>query len=163
MWNGRVSVVEGEPASPGRIRIELRGVAMSLRLTPLESVSSWGSLLRAYEMWTFSDNDEIRRDFCRELMRELPAGLDSQPHPPNPLYRVVCDLAKTQIERIDGLSEGLAVTGRERARQLRDFWAVTLPAALEYEFEGLETATRANLSALEHSIERRKSEETEGK
>ena len=153
MWNGRIKVVEGAPASPERIRVELRGVAMSLRLTPLETASSWGSLLRAYEMWTFSDNDEIRRDFCRELMRELPVGLDSRPQPPSQLYRVFCDLAKTQIERIDGLSHGLATTGRERARQLKAFWAETLPAALEYEFEGLETATRANLNALEYSID----------
>jgi Tubulin like len=162
MWNGRVSVVEGDPASPDRIRIALRGVTMSLRLTPLEIASSWGSMLRAYEMWTFSDNDEIRRDFCRELMRELPTGLESRPQPPAQLYRVVCDLAKTQIERIDGLSQGLAVSGRERGRQLRDFWAVTLPAALEYEFEGLEAATRPNLSALEHSIERLGNEGTVG-
>ena len=153
MWNGRVSV-EGVPASPDRIRVELGGVTMSLQLTPLESASSWGSLLRAYELWTFSDNDEIRRDFCRELMRELPMGLDSRPQPPAPLYRVVCDLAKIQIELIDTLTQGLSATSRERARQLRDFWAITLPAALDYELEGIEAATRANLSALESSIER---------
>ena len=162
MWNGRVRV-EGDPASPDRIRVELRGVTMSLQLTPLESMSSWGSLLRAYEMWTFSDNDEIRRDFCRELMRELPLGLDSRPQPPAQLYRVVCDLAKTQIEQIDALAQGLPATGRERARQLRDFWAATLPAALEYEFQGIEAPTRANLSALEYSIEQLENEGTSRK
>jgi len=162
MWNGRV-FVEGSPTSPDNIRVELRGVTMSLHLTPLESLSSWGSLLRAYEMWTFSDNDEIRRDFCRELMRELPLGLDSRPQPPAQLYRVVCELAKTQIERLDAPSQGLPKTGRERAQQFRDFWAVTLPAALDYEFEGVEAPIRANLSALEYSVEQLENEGNGGK
>jgi hypothetical protein len=162
MWNGRITVVDGDPASPDRIRVSLRGVTMSLRLTPLDIASSWGSLLRAYELWTFSDNDEIRRDFCRELMRELPIGLDSRPQPPSPLYRVVCDLAKTQLERIDTLSEGLAAGGQERARQLHQFWAVTLPAALGHEFEGMSTMTHSNLTALEQAVARLSNLGTDG-
>ena len=47
---------------------------MTLPLTALGKASSWGSLLRAYELWAL-DDDDIHRKFCAQLMREIPAGL----------------------------------------------------------------------------------------
>ena len=46
---------------------------MTLPLTPLGQASSWGSLLRAYELWAL-DDDDLHRRFCGQLMRELPGG-----------------------------------------------------------------------------------------
>ncbi len=151
MWNGRAEA-EGPVASPERIHVQLGGVTMTLPLTPLEQASSWGSLLRAYELWTLND-DDIHRRFCRQLMRELPAGLDSRADPPAELYLVVRDLAEGQIERLDDLLKQLPVASRSRAAQLRGFWAGTVPAALDREFTGLESPTRSSLRQLEIAVQ----------
>ena len=50
------------------------GVTMTLPLQPHLKASSWGSLLREYELWAL-DDDDIHRQFCAELLRELPAGV----------------------------------------------------------------------------------------
>ena len=68
------ATIEGPEASPERLNVELGGgVTMTLPLTPLGQASSWGSLLRAYELWAL-DDDDIHRRFCGQLMRELPDG-----------------------------------------------------------------------------------------
>ena len=77
LWNGRATIV-GAEASPERINVRLGGgVTMTLPLTPLSRASSWGSLLRAYELWALDDND-MHRGFCAELMQEVPHGLREQ-------------------------------------------------------------------------------------
>ena len=74
LWNGRATVVQGKE-SPERINVTLGGgVTMTLPLTPLGQASSWGNLLRSYELWALDDSD-IHRQFCGQLMRELPSGL----------------------------------------------------------------------------------------
>jgi hypothetical protein len=147
LWNGRVQA-DGPVASPERIRVTLAGgVTMNLKLTPLGQASSWGSLLRSYELWTL-DHSEIHRLFSAQLMHELPAGLDSKIEAPADLYHVVTDLAERQIEELDSLIENLPRHGRSRAAQMRGFWARTMPAALALPFTGLEAPTRSNLRQL---------------
>ena len=133
-WNGR-AFVQGPETSPERVSVELGGVTMTLPLTPLGLASSWGSLLRAYELWAL-DDDDIHLRFCAQLMRELPDGLDTRSAPPSALYRVVRDLAEGQIEFLDDLLKRLAPGQRTRAAQMRAFWSRTLPAALDQEFTG---------------------------
>ncbi|GAA2432432.1 hypothetical protein GCM10010191_53070 [Actinomadura vinacea] len=148
MWNGKVATV-GEPDSPESITITLAGgVTMTLDLTPLVYASSWASLLRAYEKWTFADDEGIRREFCARLMREVPDGISGNPRPPSELYGRLADLADKEIAYIDEKLAGLHSSALARARQMRDFWAVTLPAARRLEFEGPQIAF-ANLAALE--------------
>ncbi|MFI0370816.1 tubulin-like doman-containing protein [Actinomadura sp. 1N219] len=148
MWNEKVTV-DGDPASPISVSVELSGgVSMTLELTPLEHASSWGSLLQSYELWTFADNAGIRRDFCAQLMQEAPDGVGSLPKPPGDLYLVLRDMADGQIRRIDEMLTELHSSSRARARQLRDFWARTYPAALDAEFTDV-SAVRANLRGLE--------------
>ena len=78
LWNGRATI-GGPEDSPERVNVELGGgVTMTLPLTPLGQASSWGSLLRSYELWAL-DDDDIHRRFCGQLMRELPEGLDGRP------------------------------------------------------------------------------------
>ena len=154
LWNGR-GEVEGPGASPDVIRIRLGGgVTMPLPLTPLEHASSWGSLLRAYELWAF-DDDDIHRRFCAQLMRELPHGLEGRAEPPDQLYLMVRDLAEGQIERLDDMLKQLPPGSRSRAAQMRGFWAVTLPAALDLDFTGLEAPSRATLRDLEVAVQSR--------
>jgi hypothetical protein len=148
LWNGK-GAVQGPPASPAEFSIELGGgVTMPLPLTPLGQASSWGSLLRAYELWAL-DDDDIRRLFCAELMKELPEGLDARPPQPHSLYVTIRDMAPGQIEILDELMKKQAVGQRARAAQMRAFWAQTLPAALDLPFSGLESPVGINLRELE--------------
>src|SRR5260370_20437921 len=148
LWNGKATV-KGSDTSPERLNVQLGGgVTLSLQLTPLGQASSWGSLLRMYELWALND-DDIHRRFCAQLMRELPAGLASRPDPPDELYLAGRDLAEGQIEFLDDMMKQQAAGRRSRATQMRDFWAKTLPAALDQEFSGLESPVAVNLRRLE--------------
>jgi hypothetical protein len=148
LWNGRATI-KGTETSPERVNVQLGGgVTLSLQLSPLGQASSWGSLLRIYELWALND-DDIHRRFCAQLMRELPNGLASRPDPPDELYLAVRDLAEGQIECLEDMMKQQAVSQRSRAAQMRDFWAKTLPAALDQEFSGLESPVAVNLRRLE--------------
>jgi hypothetical protein len=150
LWNGK-AVIKGPQASPERLNVELGGgVIMTLPLTPLGQASSWGSLLRAYELWAL-DDDDLHRRFCRQLMRELPAGLDARPARPSELYAVIRDLAEGQIELLDDMLKKQGAGQRSRAGQMRGFWATTLPAALDQPFTGLESPVAQNLRDLERA------------
>ena len=151
LWNGK-GAVEGTPTSPTEFSVTLGGgVTMPLPLVSLGQASSWGSLLRAYELWAL-DDDEIHRDFCAELMRELPEGLDSTPSHPHALYVAIRDMAAGQIEILDGLLKKQSADQRARALQMRGLWADTLPAALDLPFQGPESPVGTNLRALENVV-----------
>ncbi|HEX3966194.1 MAG TPA: tubulin-like doman-containing protein [Trebonia sp.] len=148
LWNGQAAVV-GPETSPDRINVTLAGgVTMTLPLTPLGRASSWGSLLRSYELWALDDSD-IHRQFCAQLMRGLPRGLSGRPNPPDHLYQVVRDLAEGQIEVLDDLLKEQAVSQQSRAVQMRAFWMATLPHALDQEFTQVESPVAMTLRALE--------------
>ena len=121
---------------------------MPLPLTPLGQASSWGSLLRAYELWAL-DDDEIRRLFCAVLMKELPKGLDARPALAHPLYATVRGMAPGQIEILDDMMKEQAPHQRTQITQMRAFWADTLPAALDLPFSGPEALVARNLRELE--------------
>ena len=148
-WNGKASI-EGNKASPERLRVTLGGgVSLSLGLSPLGQASSWGSLLRAYELWALDDN-EIHHLFCEQLMREFPDGLDSTPSHPHDLYQVVRDLAEGQVESLDEMMRQPALRNSSRATQMHGFWADTLPATLNLPFHDvMESPVARNLRELE--------------
>lgn len=148
MWNGRVEAVGEDESSPERILVTLAGnVKMNLPLTPFGQASSWGSLIRSYELWTFDDS-QVHRLFCAQLMQELPAGLDARPKQPSELYLAVRDLAKSQIEILDELVVSAPRGSQTRASQMRGFWATTMPAALTQAFDGSEAPVASNLAQL---------------
>lgn len=62
IWNGKASI-EGPEASPQRLSVTMDGVSLSLNLTPFGEASSWGSLLREYELWALDDDDGIHQQF----------------------------------------------------------------------------------------------------
>ena len=148
LWNGRATIL-GPEASPERLNVELGGgVTMTLPLTPLGPASSWGSLLRSYELWAL-DDDDLHRRFCGQLMKELPEGLGGRPPLPDELYVVLRNLAEGQVELLDDMMKKQVAGQRSRHAQMRSFWAVTLPAALDQEFSGLESPVAPNLRELE--------------
>lgn len=150
-WNGHGSIV-GQLSSPERLNVEMGGgVTMTLRLTPVGPASSWGSLLRAYELWAL-DDDDLHRRFCTQLMRELPDGIAGRPSPPDKLYLEIRDLAAKQIELLDDMMSSQPSSQRSRTAQMRGFWAITLPSALNLEFTGLESPVAATLQDLELAV-----------
>ncbi|WP_159944400.1 MULTISPECIES: tubulin-like doman-containing protein [unclassified Nocardiopsis] len=149
LWNGRATVV-GDPSSPDEVRFTLGGgVTMPLRLSPLGRASSWGSLLQAYEHWAFNGEDGITGQFCAQLMAELPRGVESRPSEPHSAYTALCQSADKEVGRLDRMLEDLRGNSRNRARQIRDFWEHTLPAALDLEFQGVAAPLSTNLRDLE--------------
>jgi hypothetical protein len=152
LWNGRATVV-GPESSPERINVRLGGgVTMTLPLTPLGNASSWGSLLRSYELWALDDND-MHRAFCAKLMQEVPAGLHGKPEMPNELYLVVTDLAKEEATLLENMMRKQSPNQRSRAAQMHSFWAVTLPSALSQEFEHADSPVASNLSELRDTVD----------
>lgn len=158
MWNGQVDVVDGDLASPDRVRLRLfpetgdnvPGVRLRLGDFP-GGVSSWAELLRAYERWTVLDDERIVEDYCRELMGAQPLGLARSGSTPHPLFvELVETVAPRQLELLADRRE----RGGERVegwvRPLWEFWAETLPAALDSEF-GDQRAVQPTLrTLLEH-------------
>jgi hypothetical protein len=151
LWNGKVEAV-GRIDSPEEIRVTLADdITMSLPLRPIGRSSSWGSLLRTYELWAFDDSP-VHRLFSAQLMQELPVGLDTRPRKPDDLYLTVRELASDQVEVLDALLKAAPPSSRSRAAQLRGFWADTMPAALAHPFNGVESPICNNLEQLEQVV-----------
>jgi hypothetical protein len=152
LWNGRATSI-GSESSPERINVQLGGgVTMTLPLTPLNNASSWGSLLRAYELWALDDND-MHRAFCAQLMQEVPNGLRGRPERPHELYLTVRDLAQGQIDLLDDMIKKQPANHHSRAAQMRGFWAATLPAALDQEFVHIDAPSANTLRELGEAVD----------
>jgi hypothetical protein len=152
LWNGRARVV-GSESSPERINVSLGGgVTMTLPLVPLNNASSWGSLLRSYELWALDDND-MHRAFCAKLMQEVPGGLRGRPEAPHELYLVVTDLAQEQIALLEDMIKKQGDNQRSRSTQMLSFWKETLPAALKQEFEQVDSPVAASLAQLQDVVD----------
>jgi hypothetical protein len=150
LWNG-YGQVEGPEDSPDRLNVRLGEVTMTLPLIPLGQASSWGSLLRAYELWALDDND-LHRRFCAQLMQELPHGVEARPSEPDKIFVEIKKLAAEQIKLLDKMMEGLAVNQRSRHMQMRGFWTATLPGALNLEFTNVQSPVAMTLSALYQQV-----------
>jgi hypothetical protein len=157
-WNGHVTPA-GDHDSPSRVRVTLRPeddvVSMTLTLRPFEPVSSWASVLRAYEEWTLEDDSSIRRDFCAQLMRSSPTGVSTMPNRPAPLYERLIAVAGKQVALLDEL-RGRPSNGRGWAAQPYEFWARTVPAALDLPFENVSDPVRRNLRELYEMVSARR-------
>ncbi|MFE3722291.1 tubulin-like doman-containing protein [Streptomyces cyaneofuscatus] len=158
MWNGQVDVLDGESASPSRVRLRLfpgegadiPGVRLRLGDFP-GGISSWSELLRAYERWIVLDDERTVEDYCKKLMSAQPTGLARAGTAPHPMFTEFVErVAPRQLELLEERRErgGPRVDGW--IRPLWEFWAVTLPAALDMEF-GDQRAIQPTLrTLLEH-------------
>jgi hypothetical protein len=148
LWNGQITVLEGDPASPERIKVQPDqhdALPMVLNLQSFGQTSSWGSLVRAYEEWTLADDRQIRRDVCAKLMTTVPRNIESTPVAPNDLYVVVAQVAAVQDKLLARMNPG------PRVDMLRTLWAHTFPAALHMKFERVNNPVYYTLRELEES------------
>ncbi|MGW9209605.1 tubulin-like doman-containing protein [Embleya sp. NPDC055664] len=155
MWNGQVEVARGDRSSPEVVDIRLPhgSTVMKLPLRPFDRASSWGSLLRAYEEWTLTDDASVRREFAKQLMLTYPEGLGSRVREPAPLYRhFVHEVAPRQVRTLQELRDRLPERSRGWAEELLRLWEVTLPAALDLSFSH-QGANRDSLRELEYRDE----------
>lgn len=151
LWNGKAAVT-GPRESPEQLTLTLPGgLNMTLRLDPLLNASSWGSLLRVYE-WRALDGDLRHRELCKELLLELPDRLADTPPPPAELYQVLRKLSAQQVTLLDEMTDNQQTGQLAGAAQMREFWAVILPAALDLEFTGMPSPHRRNLRQLELAV-----------
>ncbi len=102
-------------------------------------------------MWAL-DDDHLHREFCAELMEELPDGLTGTPAQPAELYQVLRKITEQQVTLLDTMLEKQAADLRSRTAQMRSFWAVTLSAALDQEFVRVDSPTARNLRDLEQTV-----------
>lgn len=158
MWNGQVDVVDGDRTSPHRIRLELfpetgadvPGIQLKLDHPP-GGVSSWAGLLRSYERWTLLDDQPIVADYCRELMGAQPLGLTSGGRDPHALFvELVEEIAPRQLDLLTEHRERDGERDEGWVGPLWEFWAKTLPAALDTEFADQRTVQPTLRTLLEH-------------
>ncbi|MFH9295361.1 tubulin-like doman-containing protein [Streptomyces sp. NPDC017520] len=155
MWNGQVDILDGDTASPSRVRLRLfpeKGASIPgvrLRLGDFPgSISSWSELLRSYERWTVLDDERTVEDYCSKLMSAQPLGVGRAGTEPHPMFvELVERIAPRQLELLEERRElgGRRVDGW--IRPLWEFWAETLPAALDMEF-GDQKAIQPTLRTL---------------
>ncbi|MER6946748.1 tubulin-like doman-containing protein [Nonomuraea sp. NPDC000554] len=148
MWNGRIHVLEGDPASPRKIRIQLDGGTMTLPLAGYGRASSWPTLLGAYEQWVLGGDEQFRGQLAEQAMKAQPDDLANSPRSPHELYNLVVDMADDQLGLLEIMTPRLPEGSRNRADQLVAFWARTLPAALDRRFVGLAAPVAINLRDL---------------
>ncbi|MFI8356557.1 SAV_2336 N-terminal domain-related protein [Streptomyces cyaneofuscatus] len=142
LWNGQVDVVEGNPFSPASVKLRLfneagpeaPGVQLRLKGYP-DSLSSWPDVLRAYEHWTVLDDRRTVEDYCSLLLSAEPLGLTRAVTAPHPMFvELVEHIAPRQLRLLRNLRHHTDGRERTRIRPLWEFWARTLPAALDVEF-----------------------------
>ncbi|TQM84465.1 tubulin-like protein [Saccharothrix saharensis] len=152
VWNGSVRVSGDEDAdSPAAISVGLSPAAISMRLElrPYGRLSSWASVLAAYEEWVLTDDEQIRRDLCAQLINSVPDGVDRAPRQPSPLFERLMKLPSAQLAEIDAtLADRTGSGGRARLNAMREFWAETFPNALNLPFRGVNTPIQDNLADL---------------
>ncbi|MFE2580467.1 tubulin-like doman-containing protein [Streptomyces sp. NPDC059378] len=155
MWNGQLTVVEGDTDSPSRVRVRLYEEdgpdvpGMTLRLDDYQGdISGWAGLLRSYERWALLDEGRIVEDYCGVLMRVQPKGLSLSGSTPDPLFaRFVNEIAPRQLQLLEKLEQQSGHWSAEWIGPLRQFWAETLPGALEVTFTE-KRALQPNLRSL---------------
>jgi hypothetical protein len=65
---------------------------------------------------------------------------------------MIRDLAAGQVDLLDEMMKKQAAGQQSRYAQMRSFWAVTLPAALDQPFAQLESPVAPNLRELERVV-----------
>jgi hypothetical protein len=131
-WDGKV-VVAGKLVSPDYITVELgskEAVSMKLELTPLGALSSWASVLQAYERWILTNDDSTRRSLAARLMSSIPAQADRSPFPPAPEFAAIVDIAGPELLKIKEAEQNRVLSQDPQLAVFRQFWSQTLPAAL---------------------------------
>ncbi|MGH3931041.1 MAG: tubulin-like doman-containing protein, partial [Pseudonocardiaceae bacterium] len=141
MWNGWVVVdPPGDDRSPRGIQVRIGHTdapPLALALTPFRELSSWASLLQAYEEWVLRDSGSTRRSLAGELIRALPRDVDRTPEGPSPLFTTVCQLQGKEVQLIAEVRSRPGIGAGEQISLFEEFWSHTLPTALDLPFRGV--------------------------
>jgi Tubulin like len=145
-WNGRLEAPDFEENSPRRVLVRLAsdGSGMDFELSPLGGLSSWATLLQAYERWILGSDDLVRRTLANNLMQAQPMDLLTNLQPPAPMYETIVALAEDQLAEIKRMRDNPVLREDPQMRVFEDFWSVVLPAALARPI-GTTTKTLRNL------------------
>lgn len=137
-WDGKIQVT-GDPSSPDDILVDVGGrdaVAMRLKLSGFGALSSWATVLQAYEQWILTDDDRKRRSIAGRLMTHLPRNADRAPEPPAPVFQTLVDLAEQEAKKIKEAERNPVFARDPQLAVFREFWLVTLPDALNQRLTG---------------------------
>lgn len=133
VWNGQVKTEGPDPGNPPAIVIDTSedGVAMKLELNRFAGLSSWGSVLRAYEQWIVANDDRQAFKLTDRLMNLEPFRLREGDARPSALFTTLVGIAPGELNAV---REERRRPGRDQSpllRMLEDFWYVrsTDPAA----------------------------------
>ncbi|WP_436501077.1 tubulin-like doman-containing protein [Actinokineospora sp. HUAS TT18] len=152
IWNGHVTIAPNDDEdSPRAISVGVSSAALTMRLElrPFGRLSSWASVLGAYEEWVLTDDEQIRRDLCAQLISSVPSGIDRTPAQPSPLFDRLMKLPGTQLADIEAhYRERPGTSGRSRLDALREFWSETFTNALRLPFHGGSAPIQDNLEDL---------------
>jgi hypothetical protein len=148
-WNGHVEVT-GDVASPSAINVFLGNseINMRLDLTRYARLSSWSSVLAAYERWVLADSEQIRQDFCDKLMDSRPDGLTGELSKPHDVFTALVQLAASESAEATRLLGDARPSNRRRLESVREFWAGTFHQAMTLPFRNAEDAHQPNLADL---------------
>jgi hypothetical protein len=150
-WDGKV-VVSGDPRSPDHITVEIgsrEAVSMKLELTPLGTLSSWASVLQAYERWIITDDNATRRSLAARLMSTMPTNADRSPVAPASEFTTIVDLAAAELKKIEEGERNPVLSRDPQLAAFREFWGEALPAALAKQVGN----TRKSLLDLREQVE----------
>jgi hypothetical protein len=142
--------IDGPEHSPHRIRVRTGhpdAPPLALTLTPFRELSSWASLLQSYEEWVLSDGSGPRRSLAASLIGALPLNVDHNPARPSSLLLSLCHLPTSELPLIDKMRQRPGIGNGGQVNLFEEFWAQTLPAALDLPFRGVQ-APFANLRGL---------------
>lgn len=104
---------------------------MKLELTPIGALSSWASVLQAYERWVLTDDNPSRRSLAARLMSSIPARAERSPFPPAPEFAAIVDLAEAETAKIREAEQHRVLSQDPQLAVFREFWEVVLPSALD--------------------------------
>ncbi|GLY44408.1 hypothetical protein Amsp01_104310 [Amycolatopsis sp. NBRC 101858] len=150
-WDGKV-IVSGDLASPKSITVELgsrESVAMKLELSALGALSSWASVLQAYENWILTDDNPTRRSLAARLMSSVPLDAGRAPMPPAAEFTTLVDLAESELLKVKQAEQNRVLQKDPQLAVVQQFWSRSLPAALRLQVG----ATTKSLVDLREQIE----------
>ncbi|WP_214406134.1 tubulin-like doman-containing protein [Pseudonocardia lacus] len=154
-WAGKLVVDSPnrqDSASPSDVHVEIGvskdAVQMALELSSLGDMSSWATLLQAYESWILIDDRHTRRALASRLMGMQPTDPNS-PRPPGPVFRTIVGLAEEEREKVAKAAETRVLADDPQLTLFREFWVELLPGALDKPLTGSRKSLRDLLEQLD--------------
>jgi len=159
MRNGWIDVLSGKDEWPTEIAIRASadsgsGAArLEVPLRPWDEASPWGDLLHSYEESILAGDELNRQEMYRRLMGVLPVrnSDDGRATEAAPLYKAFLKVQEEELAKLESLLAAVPPLDPDQRLQvagLRDYWKLTVPAALHKKIAGY-AGLRNTLAALD--------------